>query len=186
LGTTGAVASQHWSPPGATRASALAGTYSTASGKTIELRADRSRLTLVHRGVPLEFGPGQDGRLVAGGRLADDWRPGAGELIVIGQTLRWSGETWQRGATRHAARPHVQAHLGDYAPAFMPTRLFLDGPDLVCLIENLSPHVCEPLGGQRFLMRGPMYEREVLELCPADADGNLSIRVGEMQLAALK
>ena len=72
-------------------------------------------------------------------------------------TLHWKDRIWRRTDEAPAEPPvDLAPHLGDYAPDFMPTRLSVsNGDQLRCLIENLSPHDCELLGGNRFLDARP-------------------------------
>lgn len=175
---------------GMARAGELSGTYIAEDGDRLTLRAQGSRLMLERHAVPFELRPTDDGHFALDGRMRDTQRPSAlAEVTVAGETLYWADRSWRR--QREPAPPPEPApgwlpYLGAYAPAFMPTRLFVDGSHLVCLIENLSPHVCEPLDdGRRFRLHGPMYEAETLEFCPLDAAGRAAIRVGEMRLAKL-
>jgi Beta-lactamase len=171
---------------GANLARALAGRYVAPDGDAVELRPWADRLMLIEAGVPLELRPLGSNRFALDGRLHGEDTAHSFPIIEIEDHagLYWRDRLWQRSPTRPAAAPpDLAVYLGDYDPAFMPTRLSFANGRLCCLIENLSPHECVPLGGKRFLMRGPMYEDETLELGVQDADGHPAIRIGEMILS---
>jgi D-alanyl-D-alanine dipeptidase len=104
---------------------------------------------------------------------------------IVPDGLRWRGELWVPGPLPLSAPPAALAgHLGTYGPDFMPTHLTFSDGRLNCLIEALCAHTCEPVGGNRYLMRGPLYEDEVLEV-GVFKDGRPALRVGEMFLDRL-
>ncbi len=76
----------------------------------------------------------------------------------------------------------IAPHLGEYGPDFNITYLTYRDGQLKCLIEYFFTHDCEPLGGNRFTMRGMLYPDETLELGATDEAGEFGIRVGPMFL----
>ena len=163
----------------------LAGRYLADDGAAIELWASGIRLILQENGVPMEIRPIGQGRFVLDGRLQGEETMHPFPTAEIGDGIvRWKDRDWRRSADHNAAPPpQLAPHLGAYDPGFMPTSLSVSAGQLICRIENLSPHVCEPLGDNRFLMHGPMYEREILTLGVLDERGRPAIRVGEMLLS---
>ncbi|HZY49532.1 MAG TPA: serine hydrolase domain-containing protein [Devosia sp.] len=170
---------------GGAMAGELAGRYLSDDGAAIELWASGIRLILQENGVPMEIRPIGQGRFVLDGRLQGEETTHPFPTAEIGDGIvRWKDRDWRRSADRNAAPPpQLAPHLGAYDPGFMPTSLSVSAGQLICRIENLSPHVCEPLGDNRFLMHGPMYEREILTLGVLDERGRPAIRVGEMLLS---
>lgn len=162
----------------------LAGTYLADDGAAIELRAIGVRLILQENGAPVEIRPIGQGRFVLDGRLYGEETMHPFPMVEIENgTARWRDRAWRWAPAQvETAPPELAPHLGTYDPAFMPTWLGVSGGRLICRIENLSPHVCEPLGDNRYEMHGPMYERETLELGVLDEQGRPAIRVGEMIL----
>jgi D-alanyl-D-alanine dipeptidase len=164
----------------------MAGHYTTPEGDVIELRPQGPRLILLDAGVPLEIRPVGPNRLALDGRLHGEETTHPFPIVETAGdgALIWKNCIWSRGSADPAPVPaELAAHVGDYDPVFMSTRLSVANGRLRCLVENLSPHECEPLGGNRFLMHGPMYEREILELGVVDRQKRLAIRVGEMILS---
>jgi hypothetical protein len=162
----------------------LAGTYVADDDAAIELRASGVRLILEENGVPVELRPIGQGRFTLDGRLHGEETSHPYPAVETGDgEVRWRDRVWRR-VEAHTARvpPELGPYLGSYDPAFMPTWLGVSAGRLVCRIENLSVHICEPLGGKRYLMRGPMYEREILTLGVVDGQGRPAIQVGEMIL----
>jgi D-alanyl-D-alanine dipeptidase len=162
----------------------MAGTYVADDDAAIELRASGVRLILEENGVPAELRPIGQGRFTLDGRLHGEETSHPYPAVETGDgEVRWRDRVWRR-VEAHAERvpPELGPYLGSYDPAFMPTWLGVSAGRLVCRIENLSVHICEPLGGKRYLMRGPMYEREILTLGVVDGQGRPAIQVGEMIL----
>ena len=62
---------------------------------------------------------------------------------------------------------------------FFPVECFFRDGKLRALAEGLAAHVCEPLGGNRYVMRGWLLDDEVLEL-GLERDGRSALRVGEV------
>ena len=169
---------------GGALAGEIAGTYVADDGAAVELRAIGVRLVLQENGAPVEIRPIGQGRFVFDGRLFGEETSHPFSTVEIGDgVMRWGDRVLRRGERRVEPVPAALAHyLGIYDPAFMPTWLGVSAGRLICRIENLSPHVCEPLDGNRYLMHGPMYEREILELGVLDDAGRPALRVGEMIL----
>jgi hypothetical protein len=165
-------------------AARLAGAYRADDGSGLTLRARGSRLFLDDDGVPLELRPAGAGLFVVDGRLRGEEEGQAQAALVVGEdALHWQNRAWRRtGRGTEPVPAAIVPHLGRYAPSFMPTRLIHANGRLVCLIENLSPHVCEPLAGNRFLLQRGMYDSEPLELGLAGASGRPAIRIGEVML----
>ena len=166
-------------------AQALAGIYAAGdAGPHIEIVSAGSRLTLIDEGVPIEIRPIGQRRYVPDGRISGEETSPALALQVRGNSLDWRGREWRRVGDdfRQPIPGELMQFLGLYAPDFAPTQLYVSGGVLMCLIEYFCPHWCEPLGGNRFLMHGGLYEQEVLELGVAAANGSPAIKVGEMTL----
>ena len=165
---------------------ALTGIYAASDGGPhIEIVTAASRLTLIEEGVPLEIRPIGQRRYVPDGRiLGEEAPPPAPVLEVRDGSLGWRNREWQLVGDdfREPVPSGLAPFLGLYEPAFAPTRLYVSGGRLMCLIEYFCPHVCEPLGDNKFLMHGGLYEQEVLELGATDATGRPAIKVGEMIL----
>ncbi len=164
----------------------FAGTYSLGGGAAhVELRQDGDGLYLLERGVPFEV-RANGHRLVIDGRIQGQGSDGALLPIeIVPDALRWRGERWVQGPPPLSSPPAaVAGHLGTYGPDFMPTHLTFSSGRLNCLIEALCAHTCEPIGGNRYLMHGPLYEDEVLEVGVFN-DGRAALRVGEMLLERL-
>jgi D-alanyl-D-alanine dipeptidase len=172
-------------PAGVETAAALAGSYAAPGGATLELRAVGTRLVLLDDGVPIEIRPIGQGRFVLDGRLYGEETTHpfpALELTTVGD-LRWKNVVWSRTSDDLVELPpELAPHLGAFGPSFMPAELRYANGELHCLMEYFSPAVCTPLGGDRYLMRGGMYDRETLELGVRGTDGTPAIRVGEMIL----
>jgi D-alanyl-D-alanine dipeptidase len=170
---------------GSALAGEVAGTYVANDGAAIDLRAVGARLILQENGAPVEIRPIGQGRYVFDGRLFGEETTHPFPTVEIGDGVaHWKDRDWRRATSQEEPPPPGLApHLGAYAPGFMPTWLGVSAGQLICRIENLSPHVCEPLGDNRFLMHGPMYERETLRLGVLDAEGRPAVQVGEMILS---
>jgi CubicO group peptidase (beta-lactamase class C family) len=169
---------------GGSLAGELAGNYLADDGAAIELRAIGVRLILQENGVPVEIRPIGQGRFVLDGRLHGEETTHPFPTVEIGDAVvRWKDRDWRRDSGRaEVVPPELAPYLGSYDPAFMPTWLGVSAGHLICCIENLSPHTCEPLGDRRYVMHGPMYERETLTLGVLDEQGRPAIKVGEMIL----
>ena len=173
-------------PAGVALALDAAGRYVAPDGVELTLRAQGSHLILIDAGVPLEIRPVGQHHFALDGRIAGEetMHPSSTLEMASDGTLRWKDRVWRRADEAPTKMPaELTPHLGDYDPAIMPTRLSVSNGQLRCLIENLSPHECEPLGNNRFLMHGPMYERELLELGVLDEAGRPAIRIGAMILS---
>jgi CubicO group peptidase (beta-lactamase class C family) len=169
---------------GGALAGELAGTYVADDGAAIDLRAIGVRLILQENGAPVEIRPIGQGRFVLDGRLHGEETTHPFPTVEIGDGIvHWRDRDWRRVSDHAEAVPQELApYIGTYDPGFMPTWLGVSAGRLICCIENLSPHLCEPLGGNRYLMHGPMYERETLTLGVLDEQGRPAIKVGEMIL----
>jgi D-alanyl-D-alanine dipeptidase len=166
-----------------------AGLYAAGNdGPHIEIIAAASRLTLIEEGVPIEIRPIGQRRYVPDGRIfGEETLPPVPILEVRENTIDWRGRSWLRVSHDFVepAPGELAAFLGLYGPDFAPTRLYVSGGRLMCLIEYFCPHVCEPLGDKKFLMHGGLYEQEILELDATDTKGRPAIKVGEMILPRL-
>lgn len=172
--------------PGVNIATEIAGAYTTTDGAAIELRAAGTRLIIVDEGVPLEIRPIGQNRFVLDGRIFGEETTHPYPTLEVPEdgVLRWKGREWRRTDEVAAAAPtELARYLGTYAPDFMPTYLRISNGKLMCLIENFCPHVCDPIGGNRYMMRGSLYEREVFELGVIDEAGRPAIKVGEVILS---
>ena len=173
--------------PTAVQRAGIAGWYETeARDLAVEIREQGERLFVIEDGVPLEIRPLSATDFVLDGRIHGEATahpfpqlrfPDPGVLV-------WKDRTWHMADIAFDPVPAgLLPHLGSYGPAFNVTWLLAFNGALFCLIEFFCPHRCEPLGGNRYLMQGGLYDDEILELGALDATGRAGIRVGEMFLA---
>ena len=159
----------------------LAGDYWRADGSDrIELREREDGLYLLENGVPLEIRADGDALVVDGRLQGQDNEGGFLGLDVTADGLRWRGETWTAVPPVPVAPPaDLVPHLGTYGPAFLPVQLMFRDGKLRGLAEGLAAHTCEPLGGNRYVMRGWLLDDEVLEV-GLIRNGRPANKVGEV------
>lgn len=164
----------------------LAGDYWRRDGAArIELRERDDGLYLLEAGVPLEV-RSYGKVLVIDGRIQGQATDGSFlGLEIDPDGIRFRGALWTAQPPAFSSpSADLALHLGTYGPDFMPTHLTFRDGRLHCLIEALCAHTCEPIGGNRYQMLGPLYEDETLEV-GVTHDGRRALRVGEMLLDRL-
>jgi D-alanyl-D-alanine dipeptidase len=164
----------------------LAGDYWRPDGSDrIELRERDDGLFLLEGGVPLDVRAiGSD--LVIDGRMQGQATDGTFLPVeFVPEGIRFRGELWTAEPPPFTDPPaDLAPHLGTYGPDFLPTHLTYRDGKLRCLIEGLCPHVCDPVGDNRYIMRGPLYEDEILETGVLKSGGP-ALRVGDSVLERL-
>ena len=168
----------------AERANELQGHFAADDGSVVELRASGGTLVLIDRMRPLELRPTDEHRFVFDGRLrGEDSTPLASTVDWAGaDQFAWNGKLWRRTEHPESVPASIVEHLGDYAPAFLPSRLIASGGRLICVMEEFFPHACTPLGANSYVLGTGMYEDEILELGVTSSAGRPAMRLGEMIL----
>lgn len=159
----------------------LAGDLWKADGSDrIELRERDDGTFLLENSVPLEI-RANGTTLVIDGRLQGRDADGAFVTVeVVPEGIRWRGELWTAQQPPVVGPPDKLApYIGAYGPKFLPLHLFFRDGKLRCSAEGLVGHVCDPIGGNRYVMRGSLLDDEILEVGLVE-NGRPAIRVGEV------
>lgn len=166
------------------RAHRLAGHFAAEDGSRVETRASGGTLLLVDRLMPLELRPIDAQRFVPDGLLRGEDSSSPQQAIewVGVDAFAWNEQTWRRTEDVEPVPASVAGQLGDYAPAFLPSRLIASDGKLVCVMEEFFPQACTPLGTDHYALGPGMYEDEILELSIISEAGRPAIRLGEMVL----
>jgi D-alanyl-D-alanine dipeptidase len=159
----------------------LSGDYWKADGSDrIELRERDDGLFLLESGVPLEVRSHGES-LVIDGRLQGQDADGA--FLTVESTpegIHWRGELWTAQPPPFVAPPaDLAPHLGIYGPSFLPLYAYFRDGKLRGSAEGLAAHTCEPIGDNRYVMRGWLLDDEILEV-GLIRNGRPAIRVGEV------
>jgi len=156
------------------------------SGEVIEVKEKAGKLYLMGEGVPLQIRPKSKNHFVIDGRIygrGADY-PHMDVSFPEPGKLDWKGQEWLKADSLPTEQvpTEIASHLGRYGPDFNITYLTYSHGQLKCLIEYFCTHTCEPVDGNRYRMRGLLYEEEILELGATDEAGRTGIRVGPMFL----
>jgi CubicO group peptidase (beta-lactamase class C family) len=159
----------------------LSGDYWRTDGSDrIELRERDDGLFLLESGVPLEIRANGKALVIDGRLQGQDGDDAFLPVEVVPEGIRWRGELWTAQPPPFVAPPSDLApHLGIYGPRFLPLHLFFRDGKLRGSAEGLAAHTCDPIGDNRYVMRGWLLEDEVLEVGLV-RNGRAALKVGEM------